>query len=82
MKRRRQKERTRNHQAKMRGRNKMCDSKKSYDTLDEADGYAVLYSDPRYNKLGVDKDFHSYLCPHCNKFHLTTRAKKKCLTNN
>jgi hypothetical protein len=49
--------------------------------MDEAEGYAKMYSDPRYGKRGESKELHAYLCPLCDKYHLTSKNHKKVLDN-
>ena len=73
MTRRKKKEVERKKQSYLRKRHKMCTGKRSYSTVEEANGYAKMYSDPRYNH-GRHETYTSYLCPLCNKFHLTTHG--------
>jgi hypothetical protein len=79
MSRRRRKEKERIRQIKLQrtaeSRNKMCGGKKQFDNLTEAEGYGRMYSDPRWGKLHSRSDLRAYLCPHCDKFHLTDKAK-------
>jgi len=74
LKRKARKEITRKQQIKAQFRHKMCGTKKAYATQIEADGYAGMYSDPRYAKVEGTK-LKSYLCMYCNKWHLTSKPQ-------
>jgi len=84
MTRRKRKEQERDRQCIMQARaetrNKMCNHKKLYNTLIEAEGYAKLKSDPRYGGNDFKKGLRAYHCPLCNKFHLTSSHKQGKVT--
>jgi len=75
MTKRKKKEHERTHQMKTHSRSKQCGKKKAYNTQEEADGYATMYSDPRYCMVGDSTLLRAYFCPQCNKFHLTSQKK-------
>lgn len=77
MTKRKKKEAEQKRQEHLRKRNKRCSGKKSYDTEMEADGYARMWSDPRYGERGKSNTLSAYFCPMCNKWHLTSKIKAK-----
>lgn len=75
MSRRKKKEAEKKRQEYLRERNRKCTGKKSYNSEMEAEGYAKMWSDPRYGKRGDNKPLHAYLCPMCYKWHLTSKVR-------
>ena len=75
MTRRVNKEKEKRQQAQLRKRHKGCTSKRSYNTLLDAEGYAKMYSDSRYCMHGSGVAYRAYFC-RCGKFHLTSSKKK------
>ena len=76
MTKRKRKELERQKQIKMHSHSKMCGKKKKYATEIEADAYAKMFSDPRYNH-GKEKSMRSYWCPLCYHYHLTSKKYRK-----
>ena len=48
-----------------------CLKKNRYMTLEDVEYYKKKFKKKRKKKLG------SYLCPHCNGYHLTSKVKRE-----